>query len=114
MSPMSFRHREVLTDDGIGPAGGDGSHGVGQTRQLAAVDGGIQRHMNGHAPGMAEPDGFFQAVGIKIARTGAALKPENPRYTASAPLNTAARSISSLPTGARISIFDIALPLTSI
>ena len=50
------------------------SHGVGQTRQLAAVDGGIQRHMNGHAPGMAEPDGFFQAVGIKIARTGAGVE----------------------------------------
>ena len=45
-----------------------------QTRQLAAVDGGIQRHMDGHAPGMAEPDGFFQAVGIKIARTGAGVE----------------------------------------
>ena len=72
--PDELRHREVLTDDGVGPAGGDGPHGVGQTRQLAAVDGGIQRHMNGHAPGMAEPDGFFQAVGIKIARTGAGVE----------------------------------------
>lgn len=72
--PDELRHREVLTDDGVGPAGGDGPHGVGQTRQLAAVDGGIQRHMDGHAPGMAEPDGFFQAVGIKIARTGAGVE----------------------------------------
>ena len=30
--------------------------------------------MNGHAPGMAEPDGFFQAVGIKIARTSAGVE----------------------------------------
>ena len=30
--------------------------------------------MNGHATGMAEPDGFFQAVGIKIARTGAGVE----------------------------------------
>ena len=72
--PDELRHREVLTDDGVGPAGGDGPHGVGQTLQLAAVNGGIQRHMNGHAPGMAEPDGFFQAVSIKIARTGAGVE----------------------------------------
>ena len=52
---------------------------VGQTRQLAAVDGGIQRHMDGHAPGMAEPDGFFQAVGIKIARTGAGVEAGKPQ-----------------------------------
>ena len=77
--PDELRHREVLTDDGVGPAGGDGPHGVGQTRQLAAVDGGIQRHMDGHAPGMAEPDGFFQAVGIKIARTGAGVEAGKPQ-----------------------------------
>ena len=45
----------------------------------ASVDGGIQRHMDGHAPGMAEPDGFFQAVGIKIARTGAGVEAGKPQ-----------------------------------
>ena len=27
--PDELRHREVLADDGVGPAGGDGSHSVG-------------------------------------------------------------------------------------
>ena len=72
--PDELRHREVLTDDGVGPAGGDGPHGVGQTRQLAAVDGGIQRHMDGHAPGMAEAHGFLQTVCVKVAGTRAGVE----------------------------------------
>ena len=53
----------------------------------------------------------FRLSASKFPAPVRALKPEKPRYTASAPLNTAARSISSLPTGARISIFGIILPL---
>jgi len=66
--------KEAGPDQSVRPAGCLVPHGLGRARQLAAVDGGIQRHMDGHAPGMAEPDGFFQAVGIKIARTGAGVE----------------------------------------
>ena len=61
------RHGQILTDDRIGPAGGHGADGVAQARQLAAVDGGVERHMDSHAPGMAEAHRFFQGVGVKIA-----------------------------------------------
>ena len=60
---------------------------------------------------MAEPDRLLQAVRIKISGPRPGIEARKARYTASAPLNTAARSISSLPTGARISIFGIILPL---
>ena len=67
-------HRQILTDDGICPAGGNGANGRFQRRQLPAVDGSVQRHMHGHAPGMAEAHCIFQRVCVKIVGTGAGVE----------------------------------------
>ena len=63
-----------LTDDRICPAGGNSANGRFQRRQLPAVDGSVQRHMHGHAPGMAEAHCIFQRVCIKIVGTGAGIE----------------------------------------
>ena len=67
-------HRQILTDDRICPAGGNGANGRFQRRQLPAVDGSVQCHMHGHAPGMAEAHRIFQRVCIKIVGTGAGIE----------------------------------------
>ena len=72
--PDELRHCKVLADDGVRTAGGYRAHCVGQPVQLAAVDGGVEGHMDRHAPGVAEADGLLQAVGVKIARTGAGVE----------------------------------------
>ena len=67
-------HGQVLADDRIGTGRGNSPDGLFQRGQLAAVNGGVQRHMHGHAPGMAEAHRFFQRIGVKIIGTGAGVE----------------------------------------
>ena len=67
-------HCQILTDDRIGTAGCNGTDGLFQRGQLAAIDGGVQRHMNSHAPRMAEGDRIFQRIRVKIVGTGAGIE----------------------------------------
>ena len=67
-------HRQILADHGICSAGSHRPDGLFQGRQLGAVHGGVQRHMHRHAAGMAEPHRLFQAVGVKIAGSGAGIE----------------------------------------
>ena len=72
--PDQGGHRQILADHGIGSAGSHRPDGLFQRRQLGAVHGGVQRHMHRHAAGMAEPHRLFQAVGVKIAGSGAGIE----------------------------------------
>ncbi len=67
--PDQGGHRQILADHGICSAGSHRPNGRFQRRQLPAVDGGIQRHMDGHAPGMAEATASFRLSASKIAGT---------------------------------------------
>jgi transcriptional regulator with XRE-family HTH domain len=67
-------HCQILTDDRIGTAGCNGTDGLFQRGQLAAIDGGVQRHMHSHAPRMAEGDRIFQRIRVKIVGTGAGIE----------------------------------------
>ena len=70
--PNEGGHGQILADDRIRPAGGHRPDGIAQRGQFPAVHGGVEGHMDLDAPGVAEADGLFQAVGIKIsgARAG--------------------------------------------
>ena len=70
--PNEGGHGQILADDRVCPAGGHRPDGIAQRGQFPAVHGGVEGHMHRHAPGVAEADGLFQAVGIKIsgARAG--------------------------------------------
>ena len=68
------RHRQILTDDSIGPAGSNGTNGGFQRGQLSAVHRGVQGHMHRNTPGMAEAHRFFQRIFVKIAGAGAGIK----------------------------------------
>ena len=72
--PDQGGHRQILADHGIGSAGSHRPDGLFQGRQLGAVHGGVQCHMHRHAAGMAEPHRLFQAVGVKIAGSGAGIE----------------------------------------
>ena len=67
-------HCQILTDDRIGTAGCNSTDGLFQRGQLAAIDGGVQRHMHSHAPRMAEGDRIFQRIRVKIVGTGAGIE----------------------------------------
>ena len=70
--PNEGGHGQILADDRVRPAGGHRPDGIAQRGQFPAVHGGVEGHMDLDAPGVAEADGLFQAVGIKIsgARAG--------------------------------------------
>ena len=90
-------------NDGIGPGFGHGAHGIGQTGQFAVIDQRIQGNVYLYAAGVAETDSLFQLVRGKVARGAAGVESRKAQITTSAPLKTAAPSISRLPAGAKIS-----------
>ena len=67
-------HGKVLTDHGVGAGSSYRADGCFQRGQLAAIDGGVQRHMHGHAPRMAEGDRIFQRLRVKIIGAGAGIE----------------------------------------
>ena len=70
---------QVVGNNGVCSGLGHGAHSVGQAVQFPGVDQGVQRHVDPHAPGMAERDCLPQFFRGEIARRAAGVEAGKPQ-----------------------------------